>query len=43
MHYSKGSDHSYKTSDKDIKDNKDPQLAKRQKLPSLPAYKGLLP
>ena len=41
MHYFKGSDYSYKTSNKNVKDNEDLRLAKQQKLRLAPAYKGL--
>jgi len=43
MHHSEGSDHSYKASNKDVKDDKDLQLAKWHKLCLPPTYKGLPP
>ncbi|KAH8595155.1 hypothetical protein B0O99DRAFT_160321 [Bisporella sp. PMI_857] len=42
VHYSEGSDRSHETNKKDIKDDRDPQLAKRRKLLSAPTQEGLM-
>lgn len=43
MNHSEKSDRSHETSDKDVKDDEDPRLAKQRKLLSAPAQEGVTP